>query len=133
VIGSEILLFTGDRSLITFAFHISGASIQITLQNHLSCYLIDVASGISCLLAGITQRPLGCDGCQALVPGNNRAWQNGAQFFYKLKNFSCGCSYLSVHPARNASHDMIDFSFADDFRETGERLLVGWNCLERMR
>src|SRR5438093_9069036 len=94
VIGSEILLFTDHRSLITFAFHIGGVPVQIALQNHLSCYLVDVASGVSCLLSCITQGALGCDGRYALVPGNNRAWQNDAQLFYKLKDFSCSYSDL---------------------------------------
>src|SRR5437667_11723651 len=133
VIGSEISLFMDHRSLIPSAFHIGGPSIQIALQNHLSCYLVDVAASVSRLLACVTQCSLSCDGRQALVPGNNRAWQNGTQLFYKLKDFSCGCSDLSVHPARNTGYDMIDFSFADDFRETRERLLVSWNRLKRMR
>src|SRR4029453_10077536 len=101
--------------------------------DHLSCLFVDVASGVSLLLTGVTQCPLGRNGRQALVPGHDRAWQNSAQFFYKLKDFSCGGSDLPVHSPGNTGYDMIDFSFADDFRNTRGSVLVCWNGLKRMR
>jgi hypothetical protein len=128
VIGSVIA-----RSRITSSCGVGGASIQIALQNHLSCHLIDVTAGVSGLLTCVTQCPVSCDSSQALVPGNHRAWQDGTQFFDKLKNFGRCNSNLAVHLMGNAGYDVIDFSFADDFGDTRQGLLVCWDGLKRMR
>jgi hypothetical protein len=119
--------------MITFTSQARRSPIQIALQDHLSCYLINVASGVSCLLACVTQSSLGRDGRQALVPGHNRARQNSAQLFYKLKNFRCGCSKLAIHPTGNTGYDMIDFFLADDFRNARGCMFICWNGFQGMR
>src|SRR4030095_12710272 len=120
------------RSLITVGCPHS-TRIEIALQNHLSCYLIHVAAGVSRLLACVTQCSLSCDGSQPLVPCNNRAWQDGPQFFDKLKDFGRCSTNLSVHLTGNAGYNVIDFFFPDDFGDAQRGLLVCWNGLKRMR
>ena len=61
VIGAKLLI-TDQRSLITSRFVILGAPVQIALQNHLGCHLIDVAAGVSGFLACVTECAVGRDG-----------------------------------------------------------------------
>jgi hypothetical protein len=107
--------------------------IQVALQNHLSCYLIDITPSLSRFLACVTQCAVSRDSSQALVPGHDRTRQNGPQLFYKLKRLACGCTDLAVHLARNTGHNMIDLSFANDFCDSRRGLLVCWNSLKRVR
>src|SRR5437867_3090450 len=133
VISDQWQNYTDHGSQITLRSNVRRSSIQVALQNHLSCHLVDIASGFPRFLACLTQCALGSDGRQALVPRNNRAWQNSAQFFYKPKDFSRGRSDLAIHPAGNTGYDMIDVSFADDLRHTRRRLFACWNGFKRMR
>src|SRR5438034_10925225 len=55
--------------------------IEVSLQNHLSGYLIDIAASSARFLARVTQRSMRCNGGQALVPRHDRARKNLSQLF----------------------------------------------------
>src|SRR5437879_9486445 len=63
------------------------ASIEISLQNYLRRYLIDIAAGRARFLSRFAQRPV-CRHCrQPLVPCDDRARQIRAKLFHELQGF----------------------------------------------
>jgi len=91
------MILTDHRLLIIFRCRICSAAVQIALQNYLSCYLIDVAARVPRLFTRITQCAVCCDRSQPLIPGDDWAWQNRAQLFYKLEGFGRGRADLAIH------------------------------------
>ena len=70
---------------------------------------------------------MGCDRSQALIPGDDWAWQDCTQFFYKVDDFGCSRPELTVHLTGHPRHDVVNFFFLHDLSYPRCRQLVGWN------
>src|SRR5713226_2985041 len=73
------------------------APIEISLQNHLRRYLIDIAAGRARFLSCFAQRPVGRYRRQPFIPRDDCAGQIRAKFFHELKRFSCGSTDRAFH------------------------------------
>ena len=85
------------------------------------------------LFARIAQCAVCCDRSQPLIPGDDWAWQNRAQLFYKLEGFGRGRADLAIHSFGYTRHDMLDDPFTDEFYHSRGRALVCWNSFQRVR
>jgi hypothetical protein len=107
--------------------------VEISLQNHLSCYLVHIAAGMARFFAGLSQRAVRRNRGQPLVPRDDWARKNRSQFFYELESFGCGGANCAAHLTRNSHNNVIDFLFTNNRLQPRGRLLSRWDRLERMR
>src|SRR5438477_2005171 len=107
--------------------------VEISLQDHLSCYLVHIAAGMARFFAGLSQRAVRRNRGQPLVPRDDSARKNHSQFFYELESFGCGGSNCAAHLTRNSHNNVIDFLFTNNRLQPRGRLLSRWDRLERMR
>jgi len=106
--------------------------IEVSLQNHLSGYLIDIAASSARFLARVTQRSMRCNGGQALVPRRDRARKNLSQFFDEPEDLTCSSSNLAAHLPWDSNHDMVHVLLANYSRDSLCGLFVCRNCLQWM-
>ena len=70
---------------------------------------------------------------QSLIPGNDRAWKDRSQFFYKLEGFGCCSTDPAIHLTRDSHYDVIDFLFPNNFGQARCGLCIRWDRFQRMR